>query len=254
MITINHTRLKVPPGFDAQAAKALKRLAAIVATRKPLAKEYEKGVYGSAALKKALWRMQHKKCCYCEKRVAEPATMPVEHFRPKARVRNDDKTFSPGYWWLTYDISNLYFACSNCNVMKGDRFPLCRGATRLVPQEHPSQVDEKPLIIDPKDHLKGRLRFIRFAGKWHLAANPNSPSGRRTLQEIKLNRDALQEERNEYVKLQLRPVLKRYRRARKEGDTATRDEAIEDAQRLTRAAAPFALLARAYFRAKGILP
>lgn len=107
------------------------------------------------------------KCVYCEENIFRNQHGDVEHFRPKGAV--DDIRFSrikigrgktlrnhPGYFWLTYDWTNLISSCQLCNqistkhsegnkIGKWNRFPVDgKHATK------PSEVaKEEPLLINP---------------------------------------------------------------------------------------------------------
>ncbi|HZW40405.1 MAG TPA: HNH endonuclease [Ignavibacteriaceae bacterium] len=70
--------------------------------------------YNKTKVVKALWKMQKKKCCYCESLIPEAGHMKaVEHFRPKSIFRN-----------LTNHWPNLLLSCSQCNGKKSDKFPM----------------------------------------------------------------------------------------------------------------------------------
>lgn len=58
---------------------------AAIASNEPF--EFDKSIYGSKDVKKALERAQHGKCCFCESKVLHVSPGDVEHFRPKAAVR-----------------------------------------------------------------------------------------------------------------------------------------------------------------------
>lgn len=84
------------------------------------------------------------KCGYCEVRVTASSPGDVEHYRPKAELkeasdqgtrkatpRRRDRTrkyrppLKPGYWWLAYEWDNWLFACTHCNsAWKGNQFPV----------------------------------------------------------------------------------------------------------------------------------
>ena len=72
-----------------------------------------KKLYRSKQVKDALKKLQHDKCCYCERRVA-PSESRVDHFRPKGAVRqskDNNNREHPGYYWLAYRWDNLVLAC-----------------------------------------------------------------------------------------------------------------------------------------------
>ena len=111
--------------------------------------------------KASLWRLFAKhvasvnndKCWYCESK-QDRSNMPVDHFRPKARVDNDKVHF--GYWWLAFDWENYRYCCTHCNsltskgkytVGKGDKFPLSNPEKRWMGD---GQVcEEAPILLDP---------------------------------------------------------------------------------------------------------
>ena len=84
-------------------------------------------IYGDTTVKNVLRAMQYSKCCFCEKDL-EDEDGAVEHFRPKGgyKLANKSKLIKPGYYWLGYEWSNLFFVCSRCNSAgnKGNFFPL----------------------------------------------------------------------------------------------------------------------------------
>ena len=122
----------------------------------------EDGIYGHFRVRAALEELFSHKCAYCETRLPE-ATWNVEHFRPKGRIaENRDH---PGYYWLTYEWTNLYPACVPCNQRrkdkpiwadlgfgitggKADQFPLIDEGTRAYgPDDDLGK--EKKLLLDP---------------------------------------------------------------------------------------------------------
>jgi hypothetical protein len=127
--------------------------------------------------KESLFRAQHKKCAYCERRVGLAANA-LEHLRPKKEAHRhlpgaQQRIDKPGYWWLTWTWSNHLFACSNCNTgHKKNYFPLPAGTHALqgptAPYRwkklQPAHLDttvESPLLVDPAttdplDHIEWR--------------------------------------------------------------------------------------------------
>ena len=75
---------------------------------------FDVGIYGSNAVKNALIKAQHGKCCFCERKAGKDGD--VEHFRPKAGYRQTKSgaLLRPGYYWLTYEWDNLLLSCSEC--------------------------------------------------------------------------------------------------------------------------------------------
>ena len=112
---------------------------------------FDRTVYGHADVKAALRTAQHDKCGFCESKISHVSFGDVEHFRPKAAVRDipTDSLISPGYFWLAYDWENLLFACECCNRRhKGNLFPLMDSTTRARAPSDDIGL-ESPLFIDP---------------------------------------------------------------------------------------------------------
>jgi uncharacterized protein (TIGR02646 family) len=116
--------------------------------------------YKSEDVKSALKKCQHNKCCFSEAKFNGDYPH-IEHFRPKGRV--DDYSSGvhhfPGYYWLCYDWSNLFFCKSVINVTyKRNYFPLLDDSTRKI--NHNCDKIELPLIIDPSiDDPKSHIGF-----------------------------------------------------------------------------------------------
>ncbi len=118
--------------------------------------------YSSVAVKAALRTMQNNKCCFSEvKFTADHAH--VEHFRPKKRLEVvDSKTkMFPGYYWLAYEWSNLFFCKSRINTSnKRNYFPLQDETQRN--RNHHDQNVEVSLLIDPAaENPRTHIRFHR---------------------------------------------------------------------------------------------
>nr|WP_239015299.1 AAA family ATPase [Archangium violaceum] len=67
------------------------------------------------------------KCAFCESQLAHISYGDVEHFRPKAGWRQEEggPLGRPGYYWLAYEWTNLFLACTLCNQQfKRNLFPL----------------------------------------------------------------------------------------------------------------------------------
>ncbi len=120
---------------------------------KRLAKNWspDRAIYGHATVKSALISAQYGKCCYCESKVEHVCPGDVEHYRPKMgwRQNDNDPLQIPGYFWLSYEWSNLLYSCENCNRRyKKNLFPLSDPSKRVVaPFGDVSQ--EPTILIDP---------------------------------------------------------------------------------------------------------
>lgn len=146
-------------------------------------------------VKQKLNSIYHNKCAYCE---AEHP-LEIEHYRPKGKVSGDNE--HNGYFWLTYEWSNLLLACSGCNSgedAKGTKFPLAMGGKRIYsPQKDPSQwvsnsetfLNEKPLLLNPEiDTPEDHLEFL-FNGA--VKELNGSIRGEKTISICNLNRERL---------------------------------------------------------------
>lgn len=130
--------------------------------------------------RRALAKMQHLKCCYCESRLQDERWEHVEHFRPKAEVqREQGGKQADGYWWLAWSWDNLLFACQRCNHAKDTFFPLLEGSTALQAEQQPPG-GERPALIDPADErdddAREHIQFRRFGEHW--IPRPRTPTGR----------------------------------------------------------------------------
>jgi 5-methylcytosine-specific restriction endonuclease McrA len=104
------------------------------------------------------------RCVYCETPIADTQYIQIEHFRPKAGIKDENgkvinlkdenkiDTGKPhlGYYWLAYDWRNLLPACQKCNNAKNTIFPV-DGHHAQLPNE---EVKEKPLLINPLSDLE----------------------------------------------------------------------------------------------------
>jgi uncharacterized protein (TIGR02646 family) len=131
--------------------------------------EAREGIYKDERVKTQLRLDQHDKCCYCEsKGFAATSYEAVEHFRPKGAYQQvaTDPLAKPGYYWLAYEWSNLYLACTRCNTdYKGNLFPLRYPLARA--QSHADMVSlEQPLLPDPATEDPAQhLTFVEDAAK-----------------------------------------------------------------------------------------
>ena len=155
--------------------------------------DFDRAIYGHKAVRTALRKAQHRKCCYCEGRFDAFAVADIEHYRPKGAVRQDresKKKLFPGYYWLAYSWKNLYMCCQVCNRCKQDLFPLKDPATRA--RSHRGDVSgEKPLLLDPGGSDDPR-KHIRFRQEYAVGL---TGAGRTTIEVLGLNREALLDER-----------------------------------------------------------
>lgn len=127
------------------------------------------GIYNHAKVKAQLRADQHDKCCYCESLFTNTSYGDVEHFRPKAGYQQvwEGPLHKPGYYWLAYEWSNLFFSCQICNQeCKGNYFPLANHTAARAKTHHNDIGQEQPLLLNPAlDTPSNHLSFVGDAIK-----------------------------------------------------------------------------------------
>lgn len=238
--------------------------------------------YKDDAVKAALYKLFHSKCAYCESFFASTAPVDVEHFRPKARVKED--IGHPGYWWLAMKWQNLLPSCIDCNRSrkqiavapggartrrratqaarapsgKADSFPTANGIWIRLEK---SVAAEKPLLLNPTiDRPERHLRWVvddDFAMVVPATVNGREdPRGRTSIDVFGLNRQGLVQARTRAMRelrLKRDKIMRLIRRAGRTTDRATARDLIADAQEYAtelrqacRPAEPYSALARAF--------
>lgn len=135
---------------------------------------------------------QGAKCAYCEMQIGK-GSLPVEHFRPKAKAIRHDGSADGGYWWLAWTWHNLLFSCATCNGSnhKGNHFGLEPGCQALSIDAQPpgSEVSSllDPTREDPVDHIQ----FVHVHRHWRPLARGGSSRGRYTIKTLGLDRPPL---------------------------------------------------------------
>jgi uncharacterized protein (TIGR02646 family) len=207
--------------------------------------KFSKTIYGAAVVKRALRAAQHDKCCYCEGFFAGHASGDVEHFRPKAcfQQAKGEPIEYPGYYWLAYTWSNLYYACELCNrVGKRNLFPLTDPSQRQRSSNDPAR--ETPEILDPggPDDPRDHIRFNGAAPEGVTAL------GRMTILALGLDRGDLTTARLQHLKLlvALRDLANLPPDDLDESTLNKRRDAAEKLQRTARPAAIYSAMAHDY--------
>jgi hypothetical protein len=165
--------------------------------------------YNGKPVKLALYRVQRKKCAWCE-RVCDFSSSPVEHYRPKNGAwrhlpHQERKRSDLGhYWWLTWTWENLLFSCARCNDRghKANYFPLEVGSSACSPPPRPVGAScppacfdlssERPMLLDPAidsflDHVRWVPSNTRAPRRlWTWSPSPRTPRGAATIAILKL--------------------------------------------------------------------
>jgi uncharacterized protein (TIGR02646 family) len=185
-----------PPILRERGAALTAELCSKIAAGEPISFDHD--VYGAPTVKRALCTAQHDKCCFCESKLSHAQFGDVEHFRPKGRAQQaDDAPFSPGYYWLAYDWSNLYLSCAVCNQRhKRGLFPLANPDQRVSSHHRAAELGtEQPLFVDPGTDDPETM--IEFRREYPAAVDANA-RGKVTIQELGLDRPALCQHRREH--------------------------------------------------------
>jgi uncharacterized protein (TIGR02646 family) len=191
-------RPRPPAALANKADEKRDQLAAIVAAglagvaAGDLKLPFDAKTYGGAPVKQALIRWQHGKCAFCEAKIDANQYGDVEHFRPKGAVADPatGQLTWPGYWWLAYDWSNLFYGCQLCNqAFKKNHFPLVDPAARARGPED-DLAAEAPLLLNPEhdepaEHLGFEAELIF----------PKTARGEATVRLLGLDREAMDEAR-----------------------------------------------------------
>ncbi len=159
--------------------------------------DFDENIYSASSVKSALIEAQNKKCCFCESKVSHIAYGDVEHFRPKAGYRQhaEQSLQRPGYYWLAYEWSNLFFCCQICNQrFKKNLFPLQNPEERATSHRDEVQTEEPVFLHPGRDEPEAHIGFREAVA----FAEDGSECGGRTIAALQLNRDDLYEVRRDY--------------------------------------------------------
>lgn len=193
-------------------------------------------IYRSTEVKEVLQRLQHNKCCYCERKTSGQ----IDHFRPKRAIRQSkgSNRIHPGYYWLAYQWDNLLLACEDCNLKKSDCFPLEDPGQRV--RNHLDHLDrEAPLLLNPYE-VADPGEHLTFDGS---ACRPRTARGRETVTLLELNRPILQDERQRV--LNTLEILSNVARDPEQSDTLRR-QASDAMDSCARTDAPYTAMVREY--------
>jgi uncharacterized protein (TIGR02646 family) len=135
-------------------------------------------------VKAALLRMQHGKCCYCERPIKNlsPCEREVEHYSPQSAFKDSSGHIQ---WYIANKWDNLLYACAACNGAKSGKYPINRetGDIEII---NPSLPD-----LDPEDHINFVLDEIVPKHKEKDGSN----IGKSTIEKLQLeNRNDLTKE------------------------------------------------------------
>lgn len=247
-----------PPELASARRKGLERARAAFNAHGPGSRQLVAELTGYDAAKKPLFRSQHRKCAYCERRVGFRG-QPIEHYRPKAEAWRHLPGKSPNidherYWWLTWEWRNLLFACVTCNARgaKGNYFPLVEGSSPLPTPKRsgrgalPRRVrGESPLLLDPGDETINHFEHLEWIPvddsmplmRWTWQLHALTAKGRATRRILHL--EDLEDDINEHYQRYVWPNFNRVREHLIEADTKRVEVEWRRLFRLARATEPF---------------
>ncbi len=172
-------------------------------------------LYNEAEVKVKLLKLYNNKCCACE----QEAELEIDHFRPKNKIK--EKTNHKGYYWLSYEWTNLLPICSRCNKFKSNQFPLKNENTRIsdnLEQEGflkngefifenfkiQNLEKEERLLLNPEiDKVEEHLLFLPTGEITNLTEKDE-----KTIKIYKLNRNWLIDKRWNIIENQIDDIIK----------------------------------------------
>jgi uncharacterized protein (TIGR02646 family) len=152
--------------------------------------------------------LYNNKCAYCESYESEPQ---IEHYRPKKQVTGIQRIVHEGYYWLSYEWSNLLPACHDCNKSgaKGNEFPIEGNRVFHPLYKLNKEIDleknllnsdylnnEKPLLLNPENQGFDPFIYFKFDITGIIKEKPDKKTfefrqAKETIRIVKLNRDNL---------------------------------------------------------------
>lgn len=204
-----------------------------------------------------------RKCWYCEAEEIR-SDMPVDHFRPKNKVEDDQQ--HDGYWWLAFDWKNYRCACTFCNSRrvfdeteggKACQFPLENPEERaFAPADQVKLSNERPYFLDPFD--PGDEKLLWFDNDGLPEAKPAATAEQKLKVENSIEIFHLHEIRITRARNKIRLEVDRQIRKIKENDdvpaaTAKLRRMVRDTEKLSRAAVVYLRAHRELPEVKDIL-
>ncbi len=170
--------------------------------------------YSAPDVKASLILSHYGKCAFCESFIMDTDVGDVEHYRPKAEVKENNPTQSgnerlvedhPGYYWLSQTWENLFLSCKQCNqAFKGNRFDVGPdiASNNLVRDRADGGLVETALLLNPGVNVgtdpRSVLRFNPDTAEAFVVQSENMfdmPRAQSTITTVGLNRPRLLEAR-----------------------------------------------------------
>lgn len=137
--------------------------------------KFVEGDYSKSDVKKALLKMQYRKCCYCEKGELESGKPEIEHYIPRTHYSFKDSS-NKSLWHLANKWQNLLYSCWQCNSAKSNKPPFNKrtGVREIIDPSCPD--------IDPEEHID----FIINGAIVDYIPKQDDSLGKTTIQSLKL--------------------------------------------------------------------
>ncbi|MCP4218082.1 MAG: hypothetical protein GY765_25790 [bacterium] len=251
-------RPPVPPTLDSPKVRDTKaRIAHKTKSGEELWTEDFPSHWRAEDIKKTLYDFHHGKCCFCERKRDRKRDSDVEHFRPKGGV--SDEPGHPGYWWLTYDWNNYFYACKSCNQeYKKNLFPLLPDGKRAF-SEADDLNREHPMMVHPIDDDPERLigfDWSALEGQVKAVGKDEAGRGFETANQLTaINMTEVIEERGELLRaleLSVKEIKSLLPYADAANDETVKNYCLKIIASETAPGRTFAGFRRAFFRAAGL--
>ncbi|MCZ6655104.1 MAG: hypothetical protein O7D91_19010 [Planctomycetota bacterium] len=208
-------------------------------------------LYRRKEVVKALWDMQHGKCCYSERYLPQTGLdKHVEHFEPKSI-----------FTWRRNEWNNLLLVSPQCNGRKSDQFPMVMASdeedesiAKVVYLTQPA--DGEPAIVDPcslDDDPERHLTYVlddREELYGQVIPREESPKGRITIEVTGIDDDIFYRERFERLTDVLQREFANLLRVKKGRNEDAVKAAIHTFEILVASNTEYAGLARDFAREK----
>lgn len=200
--------------------------------------EFHRKDYSKDDVKQELKKMQHGKCCYCERdlRDLDPSEWEIDHYYPHSKIINPDGTPN---WDEANRWENLLYACRACNGKKKDHVPFDRNSGEIY------ILDPTSDSLDPEDHVT----FDPDGLCPLYIAKDNSQIGKSTITKLKLDIRTDVHRRLRETASQLYKMFAELATAIEQDYQDRIDAMLKELGREMSASKPFAGFARCYVRA-----
>lgn len=145
MIFIDLSKLKIDNIWVTKSTSLTNDLITNIESVKTIFTIIDKNDQHWGKIKNEFKKISYGKCWFSEAREVY-SHYHIEHFRPKKRIVNFDKTKGLGYWWLTFNYQNYRLCGSVGNSKKGNHFAIKRNKANT----HTDPIDDEVIyFLDP---------------------------------------------------------------------------------------------------------